>query len=65
MKPLCSDGISGTWGAVLLPLNADDSIDFVALAEQVQTMLDAGLAGIYTNGTAGELHEQDEAELIA
>ncbi|MBM3874541.1 MAG: dihydrodipicolinate synthase family protein [Verrucomicrobia bacterium] len=62
MKPLCSDGISGTWGAVLLPLNADDSIDFVALAEQVQTMLDAGLAGVYTNGTAGELHEQEEAE---
>ncbi|OAM90876.1 dihydrodipicolinate synthase family protein [Termitidicoccus mucosus] len=62
MKPLRSADITGTWGAVLLPLNADDSIDYGALAEQVEALLDAGLAGLYTNGTAGEFHTQTEEE---
>jgi dihydrodipicolinate synthase/N-acetylneuraminate lyase len=62
MKPLRSEQITGTWGAVLLPLNADDSIDHGALAEEVDALLDSGLAGLYTNGTAGEFHAQTEEE---
>jgi len=62
LKPLRGFDIAGTWGAVLLPLNADDSIDYAALAEQVEATLAAGLAGLYTNGTAGEFHTQTEDE---
>jgi 4-hydroxy-tetrahydrodipicolinate synthase len=62
MKPMGSAQITGTWGAVLLPLNSDDSIDFGALAEEVDALLESGLAGIYTNGTAGEFHAQREEE---
>ena len=62
MKPLRSDELSGTWGAVLLPLNADDSIDLPALTAHVEALLAAGLSGLYTNGTAGEFHTQTEDE---
>jgi dihydrodipicolinate synthase/N-acetylneuraminate lyase len=62
MKPLSSSEISGTWGAVLLPLNPDDSIDYAALADEIDALIDAGLDGLYTNGTAGEFHAQTEEE---
>ncbi|HTO02954.1 MAG TPA: dihydrodipicolinate synthase family protein, partial [Opitutus sp.] len=62
MKPLGSSEISGTWGAVLLPINSDDSIDYTALGDHVDALLVAGLDGIYTNGTAGEFHTQTEDE---
>lgn len=52
----------GTWGTVLLPIRDDDSIDFDAVAEQVEALLRHGVDGIYTNGTAGEFFAQDEDE---
>lgn len=62
MNPLRADEIRGTWGTLLLPLNADDSIDFSRLRADIAAMADAGLAGIYSNGTAGEFHTQTEEE---
>lgn len=62
MKPLSSARITGTWGTVLLPLNTDDSIDYVALEEQLEVQMSAGLSGVYTHGTAGEFHAQTEDE---
>ena len=62
MRPLTSAEITGTWGAVLLPLNSDDSIDFGALDAQLRALLNSGLSGLYTNGTAGEFHTQTEDE---
>lgn len=62
MKALTSEQIRGTWGTVLLPINADDSIDYARLGDEIDTLIAAGVAGLYTNGTAGEFHTQTEDE---
>ena len=64
MKPLTSQQIRGTWGTVLLPINADESIDYARLGAEIDTLIAAGVAGLYTNGTAGEFHTQTEDEFL-
>lgn len=55
-------GLAGIWGAVLLPLGCDGEIDWVALTEEIEILCESDVAGIYTNGSAGEFHNQTEAE---
>ncbi|MBN1488939.1 MAG: dihydrodipicolinate synthase family protein [Phycisphaerae bacterium] len=62
MKPLRTDEIKGNWATVLLPINADDSIDYERLADEVDVLVAAGVDGMYSNGTAGEFYTQTEAE---
>lgn len=62
MTPLLSTQIRGTWGTILLPINADDTIDYGRLDAEIVTLTAAGLNGIYSNGTAGEFHTQTEEE---
>lgn len=62
MDPLSSESLRGTWGTVLLPINADDTIDHGRLAIELDALIHAGLDGIYSNGTAGEFHTQTEVE---
>ena len=62
MIPLTSSQIHGTWGTVMLPINADDSIDFSRLTESVRALCASGVHGIYSNGTAGEFATQREDE---
>lgn len=52
----------GIWGAVLLPINERGEIDWIALADEVDILCASSLAGIYTNGTAAEFHNQTEVE---
>lgn len=52
----------GIWGTILLPVGANDRIDWGALAEELDVLLASGLHGIYANGTAGEFHNQTDAE---
>jgi 4-hydroxy-tetrahydrodipicolinate synthase len=59
---LTSKNLKGNWGTLLLPINTDDSIDYRRLSEEIDQLIDAGLDGIYSNGTAGEFHNQTEAE---
>jgi dihydrodipicolinate synthase/N-acetylneuraminate lyase len=47
---------------LLLPIAEDDAIDFGRLALEIETLIAAGVDGIYSNGTAGEFHNQTEAE---
>ncbi|MGZ2385891.1 dihydrodipicolinate synthase family protein [Rhizobium brockwellii] len=54
--------IGGNWASLLLPIAADDSIEFDKLGEEIDILIDAGVDGIYSNGTAGEFHNQTEAE---
>jgi dihydrodipicolinate synthase/N-acetylneuraminate lyase len=54
--------IGGNWASLLLPIDADDSIEFDKLAEEIDILVDAGVDGIYSNGTAGEFHNQTEEE---
>ncbi|MEK1890944.1 MAG: dihydrodipicolinate synthase family protein [Phyllobacterium sp.] len=54
--------ISGNWASLLLPIEPDDSIEFQKLGEEIDILIDAGVDGIYSNGTAGEFHNQTEEE---
>ena len=57
--------LRGTWGTVLLPIRADESIDFSAMEVELDVLLEVGLAGVYTCGTAGEFYTLDEDEFDA
>ncbi|WP_342239345.1 dihydrodipicolinate synthase family protein [Inquilinus sp. OTU3971] len=59
------DVLRGNWATLLLPIAADESIDFGRLAEEIDLLVAARVDGIYSNGTAGELHNQTEAEYAA
>lgn len=54
--------IGGNWASLLLPIETDDSINFDKLGEEIDILIAAGVDGIYSNGTAGEFHNQTEAE---
>ncbi|MDN3688768.1 dihydrodipicolinate synthase family protein [Cyclobacterium jeungdonense] len=62
MKPLGADEIVGVWGTVLLPVQENESIDWGLLDEEIALLMETGLHGIYTNGTAGEFYNQSESE---
>jgi dihydrodipicolinate synthase/N-acetylneuraminate lyase len=57
--------LRGNWATLLLPIADDDSIDFGRLAEEIDILVTAGVDGIYSNGTAGEFHNQTEREYDA
>ncbi len=57
--------LRGTWGTVLLPVRPDDSIDLGLLEAELDVLLEVGLAGVYTCGTAGEFHALEEEEFDA
>ena len=59
---LTAKNLQGNWGTVLLPVNDDDSFDYSRLSAEIDYLIAAKLNGIYTNGTAGEFHNQTEAE---
>ncbi len=62
MKPLTAPEIFGNWATLMLPINADESIDYARLDEELAYLTTAGVNGLYTNGTAGEFHTQTETE---
>lgn len=62
MRPLTHADIRGNWATLLLPLNADDSINFTLLGAELDYFIAAGVNGVYSNGTAGEFHTQTEDE---
>ncbi|MFE0752470.1 dihydrodipicolinate synthase family protein [Inquilinus sp. NPDC058860] len=60
-----NDVLRGNWATLLLPIAADENIDFGRLAEEIDLLVAARVDGIYSNGTAGELHNQTEREYAA
>ena len=62
MKALESKDIKGNWPGVLIPFNADDSINYELLEEEIDFLIRSGVNGIYCNGTAGEFYNQREDE---
>ena len=57
--------LKGNWATLLLPIAADDSIDFARLGEEIDLLIAARVDGIYSNGTAGEFHNQTDREYEA
>ena len=62
MRPARSSDLRGNWATLLLPLNADDSIDFTLLAAELDHFVAARVDGVYSNGSAGEFYSQTEDE---
>ena len=62
MNPLSRETLKGVWGTLLLPLHDDDSIDFELLEQELHHLVAAGVAGIYSNGSAGEFWTQTDDE---
>ena len=63
IQPLQADQLHGNWATLMLPIDADESIDYARLADELDALIAANVDGLYTNGTAGEFHTQSEAEL--
>jgi dihydrodipicolinate synthase/N-acetylneuraminate lyase len=64
MSILTAKELKGNWGTLLLPVDADERINFNRLEEELDLLIAAGLDGIYSNGTAGEFHNQTEEEFL-
>jgi dihydrodipicolinate synthase/N-acetylneuraminate lyase len=54
--------LEGIWGAVLLAVDGRGEVDWGAVDEELAILCASGLHGIYTNGSAGEFHNQTEGE---
>lgn len=65
MIPLQHHEIRGNWATLLLPVDADDSISLPRLAVEIDRLIAMKVDGIYSNGTAGEFYNQNEAEFDA
>jgi dihydrodipicolinate synthase/N-acetylneuraminate lyase len=59
---LTAKTLKGNWATLLLPINSDDSIDYSRLESELDHFIKAVVDGIYSNGTAGEFHNQTEIE---
>jgi dihydrodipicolinate synthase/N-acetylneuraminate lyase len=62
MRPFGAREIRGTYATVLLPITADDRIDFALLADELGVIATSGVDGAYSNGTAGEFYSLSEDE---
>lgn len=64
-EKLTANNLKGNWATLLLPVNADDTFNHELLSNEIDMLVAAGVDGIYSNGTAGEFHNQTEAEYDA
>lgn len=61
--PLTGPGdICGVWATILCRLDDEGSLDLTAIEEQVTAFALAGCDGVYSGGTASEIHTQTEGE---
>jgi 4-hydroxy-tetrahydrodipicolinate synthase len=59
---LTATTLRGNWATLLLPIDDNEQINYGRLKEEIDFMIAAKVDGIYSNGTAGEFHNQTEAE---
>lgn len=59
---LTRENLKGNWCTLLIPIGADDQIQWDLLASEMDALVSIRPDGIYSNGTAGEFHNQTEAE---
>ena len=62
MRPLRANEIRGNWATLLCAWNKDESLDIGRMRAEIDVLINAGVDGIYSNGTAGEFHVQTEEE---
>ena len=59
---LTSSTLRGNWGTLLLPVNVEEEIDYDLLEKEIDFLIDCKISGIYSFGSAGELHNVTEYE---
>lgn len=62
MNPLRTETPHGVWGTALLPIDANDEIDWPRLTAELELLVTSPLHGVYAHGTAGEFHTLSELE---
>ena len=61
MDNLPSHEIWGVWATPLLPIDENFIADIGAIPDQIEKLSESGVNGVYSNGTAAELHGQSTA----
>ena len=56
------DDIRGVWATILCQLDQAKALDLAAIHEQVKLYSISGCNGVYSGGTASEIHTQTEAQ---
>ena len=64
MEPLTQATLQGTWSTLLLPLNDREEILWDQIGNQLNALANAGVDGIYFNGTACEFFSQSNEEFL-
>jgi dihydrodipicolinate synthase/N-acetylneuraminate lyase len=64
MRPLTTTTLKGTWSTLLLPLSETDEIQWENIDLQLNALAEAGVDGIYINGTACEFYSQSNEEFL-
>ncbi len=62
MPLIVPDDIRGVWATILCRLDEDGTLDLTAIDEQVAAYARAGCDGVYSGGTASEIHAQTEEQ---
>ncbi|ADD45725.1 dihydrodipicolinate synthase family protein [Stackebrandtia nassauensis] len=62
MQAFTASDLYGVWATALLPVTDTETIDFERLESALDVLLDSGVHGLYTNGSAGEFHTLTEME---
>ncbi len=57
-----AETLNGVWTTIINRLSHDGSLDLTAIEDQVAAYATAGVDGVYSGGTASEIHCQTEAE---
>lgn len=57
--PITKEALSGIWAALPIPWKEDLSFDPDTFARDISGLCEAGVSGVYTGGTTGELYTQD------
>jgi dihydrodipicolinate synthase/N-acetylneuraminate lyase len=55
-KPMKAEWLQGVWAAIPVPWDSRDRVDAGAVRELMRRYREAGLDGVYTTGTDGEMH---------
>lgn len=64
MEALRYHTLLGNWATLLLVTGKEEKIDYVRLADEIDTLIESKPNGIYSNGTAGEFYTLSDKEFL-
>jgi dihydrodipicolinate synthase/N-acetylneuraminate lyase len=61
LKRLDRRNLRGVWCALIVPWDGADELDEARFEREIRAYAGTGVSGVYTGGTTGEFHAQDDA----